>query len=99
MSSDKQPTPSAFSPLRIVRSWVALSYLTLAAVAFGILIVTEAGQDGTNTNLGGAWIVILTLPWSLVPTPGDSISSIVLALGALINAGILSLIAPGRPRR
>jgi hypothetical protein len=74
-------------------NWWARSYLLLVAVvAVLVFVVLEVG--GEDANLAGVWLILATLPGSLLASPVTSLASgrlstviffCALAVSALIN--------------
>jgi hypothetical protein len=81
-------------------NWFARAYLMLVAVvAVLVFVVLEVG--GEDTNLAGVWLILVTLPGSLLASPvaalaPDRLSNViffgVLTVSALINTAVISLI-------
>lgn len=65
-------------------------YLLIVAAAVGILIWSEIQHgDAPDANLGGIWLVIVGLPWSIlgVALP-ESVAAIGILAGPVINLAI-----------
>ncbi len=83
----------------IFGNWFARAYLMLVAVvAVLVFVVLEVGAE--DTNLAGVWLILVTLPGSLLASPvaalaSDRLSNVIffcaLAVSALINAAVISL--------
>jgi hypothetical protein len=81
-------------------NWFARSYLLLVAVvAVLVFVVLEVG--GEEANLAGVWLILVTLPGSLLASPVAALASrrlstviffSALAVSALINATVISLV-------
>jgi hypothetical protein len=81
-------------------NWFARAYLLLVAVvAVLVFVILEVG--GENANLAGVWMILVTLPGSLLTSPvaglvSDQLSTLIffcaLAISALINAAVISLL-------
>ena len=80
-------------------NWFARAYLLLVAVvAVLVFVILEVG--GEDANLAGVWLILVTLPGSLLASPvasglgpaqhGDLFCT--LAISALINAAVISLL-------
>jgi hypothetical protein len=69
----------------VVGSWPARVYLGLVAVAYGFGVVTA--DSG-----GYAFLVLVTLPWGMIPIPGEWYWALLLVAGGLINAAILTIL-------
>jgi hypothetical protein len=88
-------------------NWFARAYLLLVAVVtFLVFVVLEIG--GEEANLAGVWLILVTLPGSLLASPiaglaSGRLSTVIffcaLALSALINAAMISLIVDAVRRR
>jgi hypothetical protein len=81
-------------------NWLARSYLLLVVVvAAAVFVILEVGGD--DANLAGVWLILVTLPGSLLASPVAGLASgrlstviffSVLAISALINAAAISLV-------
>ena len=55
-------------------NWCARSYLLLVAVvAVPVFVVLDVG--GENANLAGVWLILVTLPGSLLAAPVAALAS------------------------
>ena len=99
------------NPLRpatsVLRSWPVRIYLAVVAVAAVFVIWTEVTAEQTNTNMAGIWLILPTLPWSLIAAwlfadSGSSSLEVVfyvsIAAGALINASLIDCLRLGTKR-
>lgn len=81
-------------------NWFARSYLLLVAVvAVLVFVILEVG--GEDVNLAGVWLILITLPVSLLASPVAGLASGrlstvilfgVLVVSTLINAAVISLV-------
>jgi Flp pilus assembly protein protease CpaA len=92
-------------------NWFARAYL-LIVVVVAVLVFAALEIGGEDTNLAGVWLVLVTLPGSLLASPvaglaSGGLSTVIffgmLAVSALINAALISLVVHAvrrrRPRR
>ena len=55
-------------------NWSARAYLLLVAVvAVGVFVILEVG--GEDANLAGVWLILVTLPGSLLASPVAGLAS------------------------
>ena len=88
-------------------NWFVRSYLLLVAVVVVLVfVVLEVG--GEDANLAGVWLILVTLPGSLLASPVAALASgrlsTVIFFGALvvsapINAAVISLVLQAVRRR
>ena len=88
-------------------NWFARSYLLLVAVvAVLVFVILEVG--GEDANLAGVWLILVTLPGSLLASPvaglaSGRLSTVIffgaLVVSALINAAVISLVVQAVRRR
>ena len=80
--------------------------MLVAVVAVLVFAVLEIG--GEDTNLAGVWLILVTLPGSLLASPlaalaSGWLSTVIffgtLAVSALINAAVISLVVYAVRRR
>ncbi|MCE3277653.1 MAG: hypothetical protein K0R13_3508 [Propionibacteriaceae bacterium] len=81
-------------------NWFARAYLLLVAVvAVSVFVILEVG--GEDANLAGVWLILVTLPGSLLASPVSGLVTgqlstvtffCALAISALINAAMISLL-------
>ena len=81
-------------------NWFARSYLLLVAVvAVVVFVILEVGGD--DANLAGVWLILVTLPGSLLASPvaglaSGRLSTVIFfcarAISALINTTVISLV-------
>jgi hypothetical protein len=91
----------------IFGNWFASAYLMLVAVvAVLVFVVLEVGGD--DTNLAGVWLILVTLPGSLLASPVAALASgrlsnviffCALAVSALINAAVVQAVRRRRLSR
>jgi hypothetical protein len=81
-------------------NWLARAYLLLVAVV-AVLVFVFLEVGGEDANLAGVWLILVTLPGSLLASPVAGLASgrlstviffCVLAISALINAAVISLV-------
>jgi hypothetical protein len=81
-------------------NWFARAYLLLVAVV-AVLVFAVLEVGGENANLAGVWLVLVTLPGSLLASPLAALatgwlSTVIffgmLVVSALINAAVISLV-------
>jgi hypothetical protein len=75
-----------------VGSWPARVYLGLVAVAYGYGVVSQFTGDGT----GFIYVALITLPWGMVPIPGEWQWALLPATGGLINAAFITVLTQVR---
>jgi hypothetical protein len=81
-------------------NWFVRAYLLLVAVVVvGVFVILEVGGD--DANLAGVWLILVTLPGSLLASRvsgliSGRLSTVIffcaLAISALINAAVISLL-------
>jgi hypothetical protein len=84
----------------VLGNWFARAYfLLIAVVAVLVFVVLEVG--GEDANLAGVWLILVTLPGSLLASPvaglaSGRLSTVIffgtLVVSALINAAVISLV-------
>lgn len=88
-------------------NWFARAYL-LIVVVVAVLVFAALEIGGEDTNLAGVWLVLVTLPGSLLASPVAGLASGwlstviffgMLAISALINAALISLVVYAVRRR
>jgi hypothetical protein len=81
-------------------NWFARAYLLLVVVV-AVLVFAVLEIGGEDTNLAGVWLILVTLPGSLLASPVAGLASGwlstviffgMLVVSALINAAVISLI-------
>jgi hypothetical protein len=87
-------------------NWLARAYLLLVAVvAVLVFVILEVG--GEEANLAGVWLILVTLPGSLLASPvaglvSGRLSTVIFfcapAISALINAAVIGLLVHAASR-
>lgn len=85
-------------------NWCSRAYLIIVALVGSFVTLSYANWDQPDANLAGVWLVFATLPFSLFgtlaadPAAGTCLLVAAVAMGAMINATVIGLVA-NRNRR
>jgi hypothetical protein len=91
----------------LLGNWFARAYLLLVAVV-AVLVFAALTFGGEHVNLAGVYLILVTLPGSLLASPVADLASGrlsnviffgVLVVSALINAVVISLVVHAVRRR